>query len=326
MFLRLISLCSVLLVAPAGAFAQSPDKSSKQPVFIDPDNAGPDFAVQGDYETAAERRKFGAQVVALGDGQFQIVVYPEGLPSETSDGKKRIELAAHRDSAEIHATPTEQYSASITTKGELRLVKQGVTTSMRKVHRISPTEGAKPPAGATVLFDGTNADAWQNGKLDDRRLLIDGARTSKKYQDFTMHVEFLLPFKPLARGQERGNSGVYIQDRYEVQILDTFGHAPEFDGCASMYRQHAPSINMCYPPLQWQTYDIDFAAPRFDASGKKIKNATITLRHNGVIVHDHQEIPNKTGAGKREGPEPAPIYLQDHHNPVFFRNVWIVEK
>ncbi|HEV2320191.1 MAG TPA: DUF1080 domain-containing protein, partial [Verrucomicrobiae bacterium] len=146
------------------------------------------------------------------------------------------------------------------------------------------------------------------------------------YQSFTMHLEFMEPFKPFGRDQDRGNSGIYIQRRYEVQVLDTFGHPAEFNGCGSMYRQHAPIVNMCYPPLQWQTYDIDFQAAKFDESGKKTHNAVITVRQNGVLVQDHYELTNKTGAGSKEGPAPGPIWLQEHHNPVFFRNIWIVEK
>ena len=141
-----------------------------------------------------------------------------------------------------------------------------------------------------------------------------------------MHVEFLIPFKPTARGQARGNSGVYLQDRYEVQVLDSFGLKGENNECGGIYSKIKPRLNACFPPLSWQTYDIDFQAARFDAEGKKIKDAIATVRHNGILVHDHVDIPGSTGGGQKETAEPGPIQLQGHGNPVFFKNIWIVEQ
>jgi hypothetical protein len=113
------------------------------------------------------------------------------------------------------------------------------------------------------------------------------------------------------------------QRRYEVQILDSFGLRPQFNDGASMYRTKAPDLNMVFPPLQWQTYDIYFTAARFDDEGNRIAQARITVLYNGIKVHDNYQLPNKTGAGQPEGPNPLPILLQDHGNPVVFRNVWI---
>ena len=129
---------------------------------------------------------------------------------------------------------------------------------------------------------------------------------------------------PSAAGQGRGNSGVYVQRRYEVQVLDSFGLDGVENECGALYRQKAPDVNMCLPPLSWQTYDIWFTAARFDAEGNKIANARITLLHNGVPVQNDYEITGKTGAGKPEGPEPFPILLQNHGNPVQYRNIWLV--
>ena len=132
---------------------------------------------------------------------------------------------------------------------------------------------------------------------------------------------------PAARGQGRGNSGVYLQGRYEVQMLDSFG----LDGDEQRVRRplrasRPPSVNMCFPPLAWQTYDIDYTAAKFE-DGKKTKNATITVKHNGVTIHQDVELPQTTTAAPvAEGPEPGPIYLQDHGNPVRYRNIWLVEK
>ena len=126
------------------------------------------------------------------------------------------------------------------------------------------------------------------------------------------------------RGQARGNSGVYIQQRYEVQILDSFGLEGVENECGGLYTQTRPDLNMCLPPLAWQTYDIWFTPPQFDDDGKKTANARITALHNGYLIHHHREITAKTGGGKAEGPQPLPINLQDHGNPVMFRNIWIV--
>jgi hypothetical protein len=141
-----------------------------------------------------------------------------------------------------------------------------------------------------------------------------------------MHVEFLLPYRPAARSQGRGNSGFYQVEMYEVQILDSFGLDGKNNECGGVYQKLDPSLNMCLPPLVWQTYDVDFTNAVME-DGKKTKNARITLRHNGVVVHDDREINGKTG-GSRPDPEgtPGPILLQGHGNPLQFRNIWVIEK
>ena len=182
-----------------------------------------------------------------------------------------------------------------------------------------------PPSGAIILFDGKDTEQWKKGQMDDRKLLGSGTETTKPFGSFTMHAEFRTPFRPAARSQGRGNSGIYIQRRYEVQVLDSFGLSGEANECGGLYKQVRPLVNMALPPLTWQTYDIDFSAARFDGE-KKIRNALISVRHNGVVIHDALALKNKTGAGRKEGPAPGPIYLQGHGNPVFYRNIWIVEK
>jgi hypothetical protein len=120
---------------------------------------------------------------------------------------------------------------------------------------------------------------------------------------------------------------VYVQDRYEVQVLDSFGLKGENNECGGIYTVAKPKVNMCLPPLTWQTYDIEFERATFDNDGRKTKPAVITVRHNGVLIHDHVEVPKATAsAGRPEGPEPGPIQLQNHGNPVVFKNIWVVEK
>jgi len=147
------------------------------------------------------------------------------------------------------------------------------------------------------------------------------------FGSFTIHIEFRAPFQPWARGQGRGNSGFYAQGRYETQMLDSFGLSGEWNECGGVYQIAKPSVNMCYPPLSWQTYDIEFVQAVYDEDGNKTENAKFTVLHNGVNIHDDVELTHATTASPmKEGPEPGPVFLQNHGNPVRYRNIWVVPK
>ena len=194
--------------------------------------------------------------------------------------------------------------------------------------------GAAEPVRRVLLDDTCDLSAWRmesadkpvawpcrNGVLEVRP----GAgsiMTREPAGDFRLHLEFQVADNG-AEGQSNGNSGVYIQRRYEVQILHSYGQPPLANGCAAIYNLRAPDSNASRPAGEWQTYDITFRAPRWDDAGTKTRNARITVIHNGITVHDDVEIPSKTGAGQPEGPTPGPILLQDHGNPVRFRNIWL---
>ena len=290
--------------------------------FTDPAAAGPDFAVQGEYAGKGSA----AQVIALGDGKFHIVGWTPGLPGTVDEVEKKVEVDATRQGEKV-VFDSDGWKGEIAGDTLAGTNKDGQHYTLKKTERKSPTLGAKPPAGAIVLFDGKNADAWQGGKVTPEGFLAAGVKSKQEFGDCTLHVEFRTPFMPNARGQARGNSGVYLQDRFEVQVLDSFGLKGENNECGGIYTKHKPRINMCLPPLSWQTYDIDFTAARFDAEGKKISPAKITAKHNGVLIHDGAEVSGETtAAGRKEGPTMGPIQLQNHGNPVVYRNIWIVAK
>ena len=295
----------------------------KAQAFLTVESAGQDYVDQGEYANDWG----GAQVIALGDDRFRAVIHKGGLPGAGWDKSPKTEIEGRRNGAAIlftNASTGRTYSIAqgvLTTKTD-----QGDVYQMKKVSRTSPTLGAQPPAGADILFDGTTADGWQNGKIDERRFLRCGTKSKAIFTNFTLHIEFLLPFKPYGRGQDRGNSGVYFQDRYEVQVLDSFGLKGENNECGGIYTKHKPAVNMCFPPLVWQTYDVDFTAAKFDEAGQKIKNAMLTVKHNGVLIHDQAEIDSTTTASglNTVTPSGGPIQLQDHGNPIYYRNIWAV--
>ena len=202
----------------------------------------------------------------------------------------------------------------------------------------APPEGVP---GAIVLFSGSPEElqahwlrrstqqpaAW---KIQDGAMISGGGDivTRQEFQDFFLHVEFKEPSMPNAHGQERGNSGIGLHGRYEIQVLDSYGIADPGSGdCGSVYSQAAPLFNACRPPLEWQTYDIVFRAPRFDTAGKVVENPRVTVIQNGILVQNNQEIRGATGIqsrGDREMGKTGPIVLQDHGNSVQFRNVWVL--
>ncbi len=198
-----------------------------------------------------------------------------------------------------------------------------------------------PPSDAIILFNGTDLSQWKSDKgggpakwdIKDGAMTVNGTgsiSTRREFGDCQLHVEWASPSEVKGQGQGRGNSGIYLQGRYEVQVLDSFNNKTYFHGQAgSLYRQHAPLVNASRPPGEWQTYDIIFHGPQFDAQGKLLKPGTVTLLHNGVLVQDHAEIIGPTAAkGQPEykaHPAKLPLGLQDHRNPVRYRNIWIRE-
>ncbi len=300
-------LLNVLQVSLPGMLLAQNEGEKK--VIIDPQVAAEDaeFQVQGEYVADSK----GIQVIALGKGNFRAVLYNGGLPGAGWDKSPRQELEGNADDM---ADLTENYT---------------------KILRQSPTLGAKPPEGSLVLFDGTRETfekRWQKGarvagEKEGQLLLMEGATSTDTFHDYTLHLEFQLSFMPEARGQGRANSGAYHQGRYETQILDSFGLKGLDNECGGLYKIKAPDVNVCFPPLSWQSYDVDVTSARYDDEGNKVKNARITVRLNGVLIHDNVELPSVTaGNSLQESPAPGPLYLQNHGDPIRFRNIWILPR
>lgn len=195
-----------------------------------------------------------------------------------------------------------------------------------------------PPADAIVLFDGTSLARWTHDGKPAQWRVVDGAfevvpntgtlSTRDSFGDLQLHIEWMSPKPARGTGQDRGNSGVFFAGRYEVQILDSYTSSTYPDGqAASLYGQFPPLVNASRPPGEWQTYDVVYHRPRFDASGKLLKPARFTVLHNGVLVQDNMELVGPTANQSRPPYEVhadrLPVSLQDHGHPVRFRNVWV---
>lgn len=334
----------VLVAALDPAPAQQPKEKKKGPPRVavdDPQKAAedPDFAVQGEYlgeltTPDGKVHKAGAHVIAQGGGQFVTKIYAGGLPGDGFDGKTTTDgwaraLRKGAGSGGELPKPAPGKHVGVIQDGKYTIEDAtGIKGTFTKTERKSPTRGAKPPEGAVVLFAGPGDEAnWTGGKLitlSDGKFLNYGIKSKKAFGSCKAHVEFRLPWMPNSRGQGRANSGVYVQDRYEIQVLDSFGLKGENNECGGVYTQHKPLVNMCYPPMTWQTYDIEFTAAEFDGD-KKVKPARLTVLHNGVKVQDNVELKGPTGGGQPEGPKPGPFQLQNHGDPLVYRNIWVVE-
>ena len=209
---------------------------------------------------------------------------------------------------------------------------------------VNPGPAGPPvsaPSDAVVLFDGKDLSLWENAKGEPAGWKVENGymevvaktgsiRTKKGFGDCQLHIEWATPAVISGEGQGRGNSGVFLMDTYEVQVLDSYNNRTYADGqAAAIYGQYPPLVNASRGPGEWQTYDIIFHRPRFDAEGKLVEAARMTVFHNGVLVHDNAELTGRT-AHKARPPyrvhaDKLPLSLQDHGNPVRYRNVWLRE-
>lgn len=304
-------------------------------VWLSPPPSGPeaiDFGLVGEYVgelnvDGQSPSRLGVQIRALGDGQFEARAYQGGLPGQDGFTEDEMMVLIGRRSGQtlvLSGGPWAMFAGPT----QCRLINgDGVTLGdLPRAERASPTLGAKAPEGAMVLFDGTGTDAFVNGEMTPNGLLRQGADINFMLSDFDLHLEFRIPHMPKFTEQARGNSGLYLQSRYECQVLDSFGAERVFNGLGSLYRHRPADVNMALPPLAWQTYDVHFTAARFGANGKKLRDAHVTSWVNGVKVQDEQALPGPTGHGKPESTTLLPTKLQDHRDPVRYRNIWVIDR
>ncbi len=326
---RINLLLAFLLACTLACSASAKPKEIFNPEEV---KADPDFAIQGEYVGEGElpgggAGKVAAQVIARGDGNFRVVVYKGGLPGagwKRGDDRYFLDGKRGDDATELKG---KELAGEIAGK-EITLTDPDgkKKAKLTKTERKSPTLGAKPPKGAVVLFDGTNADQFDHGTLTEWGSVLSGITTKPKFDgSYRIHLELCLSWMPKAGGQGRSNSGVYLHDCYECQVLDSFGLEGRNNECGGFYKVRDPDVNMCLPPMQWQTYDFDFTAPKYDGD-KKVENARVTVRHNGVVIHKDLELPHGTPGRKGEGPGPRPFHLQGHGNKVQYRNIWVEQK
>ena len=191
------------------------------------------------------------------------------------------------------------------------------------------------PENAVLLFDGCDLSGWRQmdgGPAvwrveDDVMTVTKGDIVSEEtFTDALIHLEFRTPDMPQATGQAKGNSGVFLQSLYEVQVLDSYGiNIPGKGDCGAVYDQYAPLVNACKPPLEWQTYDMVFRAARLDESGKVVEPARVTVLQNEQVIHNNVELLGPTGGLPDDDVgKPGPMRLQDHGNSVSYRNIWLI--
>jgi hypothetical protein len=278
-----------------------------------------------------------AQIIAEGEGAYRAILQPdaaEGPGAFVIPGKIEGEQAAFAGRSEGGFPYDITFTAARgSLKGRFRVDAGSGAIEMKKVYRKPPALGAAPPAGAVVLFDGRGLDAWT--RVDGAApewLVVDGAMQNRgrhiisreKFGDVRLHAEFRTPLKPEARGQRRGNSGVYFNGRYEIQVLDSFGLPAAKDEAGAIYNVAAPRVNASLPPLEWQTYEAVFCAPRFDEEGRKTADARLTVRHNGVLIHDNVAVPEPTSTpiATNEVPRDGIMLQSMGSGPVQYRNIW----
>jgi hypothetical protein len=346
------SLAATMLLATSPAL---PAAEGKAPEWTNVATA--DLHLMGDYEGEwldapkgnyyQINKPLAAQIVNVREGAYTVRFFQQhdARANAYFEGEARLDGETIRFDA-------NGWAGTATRDGLTGTVRQGATVirfALKRVDRPSPTLGAKPPAGALVLFDGKNFDHWQHADgrpatwwlLDDGAMEIRNARseenrknniggdiqTKQSFGDLRCHMEFRYPVEPGKDGQGRGNSGLFFQGGYEVQILNSYGLDGLWNECGALYKLAPPKVNAARRPLQWQSYDIEYRASVW-RDGKKVSPPVISVWLNGVRVHNDEPIIHATAhafATRGDEPQgPAPIRLQDHNNALQFRNIWIV--
>lgn len=267
------------------------------------------------------------QIRPMADGRFEAVSYGGGLPGQDGFEADHVNQYIGLINGQTLVLSGGRHAIFVDAQGCTIIQSDGERLGrLDRVERTSPTLGAAPPESAISVFNGSDTDELDNADVNEDATLRHGATIRPIAQDFDLHVEFKLPRMFDQLGQKRGNSGIYLQGRYECQVLDSFATLPVFNGAGALYRFKPPSINMVLPPGVWQTYDIRFTAARFNSDGSKRLDARVTSWLNGVKVQDDVVMNGPTGHGAEETPTLLPTILQDHGDQVVFRNIWMIDR
>lgn len=347
-----VAVLGIVMAIAVGGYCANPDDAAKYwPQTKD--------AFMGDYEGSftldnAQKTPVYARVVPLGGDEYLIALYLTPYPIYNPEALFYVHgtTSGNVISFESEALPVITMSdknedldkKQITTwkgtvsDGKLVATANGSINGQLEtafIERHSPTEAAPAPNNAIVLlpYDGATPPSLDAFIQNGWRALEGGAvevgqgdiRTKNKFGDIQLHLEFALPFMPEERGQGRANSGVYLCDRYEIQVLDSFGLIPQNNECGGIYQVAIPMTNASYPPMAWQTYDILFRAPRFDENCEIVQFPLVTIKLNGITIHENQPIWNSTGGGPGHSKINV-LRLQDHGNLVHYRNIWLIER
>ncbi len=284
-----------------------------------------------------------ARVIGLGGDRYEIQLMEEFDKRANYLVRVQASWENGKLAFDAHGFKGEITSSQFT--GKKRSEDRVTSFALQRLHRKSPTLGAKPPADAVILFDGSNLDTWRRAKGEPVTWLIkDGffevlprkenndkggsIYTRQSFGDCKVHLEFKLPYEPEGRGQHRGNSGFFLPGGYEVQILDSYGLGGLWNECGALYKQSPPQVNMCWAPGVWQTFDVEFERMRMDAEGDKIDDAVITVWHNGKLIQNQVRMKGTTsntqvGRRKPQSGKRGSLQLQDHSHKIQFRNIWV---
>jgi hypothetical protein len=315
---RPIISCTLILLTSILSLTAHAKKPEKTPTWTNYNKAmkeHPHFRFQGEYIKENQGDGVLALQVLSTEGKFYTSLYQGGLPGEGWNGSKVTHQWVNEDNIE-------------------RFIK-----AYKKVNRSIRAEDNIAPKGSIVLFDGRKNEKLRGGNIIGD-VIQAGFRSTDNYQNIKLHLEYLTPYKPALpiSHPDRGNSGIYLNNAYEVQVMDSFAHDSDkiawqnetlikkpYTWNATIYEVKEPSINMSLPALHWQSFDIEFTAPSFK-DGEKTANARMTVFHNGIKIHDDIEVTKPTRGREKQAEAPEGIiYFQNHHNPVMYRNIWLTE-
>jgi hypothetical protein len=290
--------------------------------------APPEAEVQGLYEGALKDVKFEARVIAMGKDAFKIYLRQDLGGGKV--GKVELDGKVEGDTVTFKNKGGDVEWTGSYASGAIKGTAGGAPFEMKRVQRKSPTLGKQPPAGAIVILDGKNwdqisptrtAEEWKAGEDGSIQITKGDVRSKQQFDgSFDHHVEFMCPLMPAARSQGRGNSGCFLPNGDEVQVLDSFGmDTYKGGGCGGLYNYKDPDTFDVFslaslPPMEWQTYDMEYRVEKVD--GKPTGKPKLTVYHNGIKIHDAVEL--KAGAKKGD------VHWQDHGNPVRYRNIWVL--